>query len=285
MTRIGILGGSGLYDIPGLTDAKPVPVETPFGAPSDTPIVGRLGDVELVFIPRHGKGHRFTPSEVPYRANLFAMKALGVEWVISASAVGSLKEDVAPGDVVIIDQFIDRTVGRARTFFGDGIVAHVAFGDPVCGTLRQVLLESCAEVGGTKVVDGGTYVCIEGPQFSTRAESELFRSWSATVVGMTNLPEARLAREAGMSYATMALVTDFDCWHPGHDDVTVEAVIATVKKNVAFARKVIAIAAPKIGALGIPTPQAHAMKGAIMTAPELFPADRAKALAILLENA
>ncbi len=269
--RIGVIGGSGLYAMEGLEDVRERRVSTPFGDPSDAYIIGRLGDVELVFLPRHGRGHVYNPSEVNYRANIYGMKTLGVSWIISISAVGSLKEEIPPGDIVMIDQFIDRTKGvRASSFFEGGVVAHVAFGDPVCGALRGYLLEAAREVGAS-VHDGGTYVCMEGPQFSTRAESELYRSWGASVIGMTNLTEAKLAREAEISYATVAMSTDYDCWYEGHDDVTVEQVVATMQSNVAVAKRIIRAAVPRVAAHGGPAPQSEALKFAIMTARERIP--------------
>lgn len=282
--RIGIIGGSGLYEMEGLTDIREQQVETPFGAPSGAYLIGRLegvDGVELVFLPRHGKGHPLTPSEVPYRANIFGMKVLGVSWIISVSAVGSLKEEIVPGHVCVIDQFIDRTKGRASSFFEKGIVAHIAFGDPVCGTLRQFLLEACAEAGAEHH-DGGTYVCMEGPAFSTRAESNLYRSWGASVIGMTNLPEAKLAREAEISYATLAMATDYDCWYEGHDDVTVEQVIAVLQANVALAKKIVALAIPRIAAHDGPAPMSSALANSIITAPDAIPAERIEALAPLV---
>lgn len=280
MARIGVLGGSGLYELDGLSDKREERVETPFGDPSDAILFGTLGEHELAFLPRHGRGHRFNPSEVNYRANIWALKQAGVEWILSVSAVGSLQEGVAPGDVVVIDQFIDRTKNRAATFFEGGVVGHVPFGDPVCGTLRRYLLDACAQTSAT-VHDGGTYVCMEGPAFSTRAESNLYRSWGARVIGMTNLPEAKLAREAGISYATLAMVTDYDCWHTGHDDVTVEQVIATLRQNVAIAKQVITRAVPAIAAHRGPRAAAAAMDHAIMTASHLIPEDRRAALAVI----
>ena len=269
--RIGVIGGSGLYAMEGLEDVREQRVDTPFGEPSDAYITGRLGEVELVFLPRHGRGHIYNPSEVNYRANIYGMKTLGVSWIISVSAVGSLKESIPPGDIVMIDQFIDRTKGvRASSFFEGGIVAHLAFGDPVCGALRAYLLEAAREVGAS-VHDGGTYVCMEGPHFSTRAESELYRSWGASVIGMTNLTEAKLAREAEISYATVAMSTDYDCWYEGHDDVTVEQVVATMQANVAVAKRIIRAAVPRIAAHGGPAPQSDALEFAIMTARELIP--------------
>ena len=265
--RIGVIGGSGLYEIDGLEGLHDVEVETPFGAPSGPLAVGRLADVpgvELVFLARHGRDHQFNPSEVPYRANLFAMKKLGVSWIVSVSAVGSLEMAVEPGHMVVIDQFIDRTKNRPSTFFTDGIVAHVGFGDPVCPTLRSYLLDAANEVGAT-VHDGGTYVCMEGPAFSTRAESEMYRSFGASVVGMTNLPEAKLAREAELSYATLAFATDYDCWHPGHDDVTVDQVIAVLMANVGKAKRILAAAVPRIAAHDGPPPHHDALATAILT--------------------
>ncbi|WP_303721087.1 S-methyl-5'-thioadenosine phosphorylase [Malonomonas rubra] len=243
---IGVIGGSGLYEVEGLNDIKEVTIETPFGAPSDAYITGELGGAKMVFLPRHGRGHRYLPSEVNYRANIYGMKKLGVEQIISVSAVGSMKEEIVPGHIVIPDQFFDRTQGkRASTFFGNGVVGHVQFADPICGGLADILVAAANEVGAT-VHKGGTYICIEGPNFSTRAESNIFRSWGVDIIGMTNIPESRLAREAEICYGTVALATDYDCWHEGHDDVTVEAVLAIIKQNVATARQIIKAAAAKI---------------------------------------
>ncbi|MEE8209391.1 MAG: S-methyl-5'-thioadenosine phosphorylase, partial [bacterium] len=221
--RIGVIGGSGLYEMEGLRAKEEVEVDTPYGAPSDSYLTGELGGVSMVFLPRHGHGHRILPTHLNSRANIFGMKKLGVEWIISVSAVGSMREEIEPGHIVIIDQFFDRTRERPSTFFGDGVAGHITFADPVCPILRSVLLEAARAAGAT-VHDGGTYVCIEGPQFSTRAESKVFRSWGVDVIGMTTLPEARLAREAEICYATIALCTDYDCWHEGEEDVTIEAV-------------------------------------------------------------
>ncbi len=288
--RIGVIGGSGLYEIDGLVDLREEIIETPFGKPSDALIIGRLQGatsadgrpVELAFLPRHGRGHVHNPSEVPYRANIWALKSIGVDWIVSISAVGSLREEIVPGHMVIIDQFIDRTKGtRPSTFFEGGIVGHVGFADPVCGTLRTMLVEASREAGAV-VHDGGTYVCMEGPQFSTRAESHLYRSWGAKVIGMTNLTEAKLAREAEISYATVAMSTDYDCWYEGHDDVTVEAVIAVIHANVATARGIIAAVAPKIAAHPGPAPMLGCMKHAVMTAKDRIPADRREALAPII---
>ena len=277
---IGVIGGSGLYEIEGLTDVQEVTLETPFGAPSDVYITGTLGAAKMVFLPRHGRGHRLLPSEVNYRANIYGMKTLGVEQIISVSAVGSMKEEIVPGHIVVPDQFFDRTQGkRASTFFGDGVVAHVQFADPVCADLSAILVESAREVGAT-VHSGGTYVCIEGPNFSTRAESNIYRSWGVDIIGMTNLPESRLAREAEICYGTVALATDYDCWHEGHDDVSVEAVIAVIQKNVATAREIIRAATEMIVQQRQQRncPCAEALKFAIMTDKKLIPSATKRAL-------
>ena len=239
MVTIGVIGGSGLYEIEELTHIEEIKVETPFGDPSDAYITGELEGVKMVFLPRHGRGHRYLPSEVPYRANIYGMKKLGVQRIISVSAVGSMKEEVVPGHIVIPDQFFDRTQGkRASTFFGNGVTGHVQFADPVCSELSGVLFDAGQRAGAT-VHKGGTYICIEGPNFSTRAESMIYRSWGVDIIGMTNIPEARLAREAEICYGTVALATDYDCWHDGHDDVTVEAVLEIIRQNVATARNII----------------------------------------------
>ena len=278
---IGVIGGSGLYEIEELTDIQEVVLDTPFGSPSDAYITGLLDGVKMIFLPRHGRGHRLLPSEVNYRANIYGMKKLGVEQIISVSAVGSMKEEIVPGHIVIPDQFFDRTQGkRASTFFGDGVVGHVQFADPVCADLSQLLYESASQVGAT-VHKGGTYICIEGPNFSTRAESNIYRSWGVDIIGMTNLPEARLAREAEICYATVALATDYDCWHTEHDDVSVEAVIAIIKQNVATARDIIKAAAKKLSgerrcACG------EALKYSIMTHKELISETTRQKLAVLM---
>lgn len=261
---IGIVGGSGLYGLDGLTDVRETRVETPYGSPSDVLVQGRLGGVDLVFVPRHGRGHHLTPTEVPYRANVWALKSLGCDWLVSVSAVGSLREDIAPGHAVLVDQYIDRTRSRAQTFFGDGVVAHAGFGDPTCDVLRGHLEAACRAAGATVHV-GGTYVCMEGPAFSTRAESNLHRSWGAAVIGMTAMPEAKLAREASMSYATLAFATDYDCWHTGHDAVTVEQVMAVLQANVGQAKRILAEVVPRIAAHPGPAPMADAMRTGLMT--------------------
>lgn len=242
---IGVIGGSGLYRMDGLVGVREVNVKTPFGKPSDKLIRGRLGAVEMVFLPRHGRGHRWLPSEINFRANIFAMKKLGVEWIISISAVGSLRAEIAPGHLVIPDQFVDRTTQRPSTFFGRGVVAHVSLADPFCADLSRMLAEA-ARVEGAIVHKGGTYVCMEGPQFSTRAESRLYRSWGAHVIGMTNLQEAKLAREAEICFGTLALATDFDCWNEQASDVEIERVLLVLKQNVELAQKIIRRAAASL---------------------------------------
>ena len=240
-STIGVIGGSGLYQMDGLKTVREVAVSTPFGKPSDKLIRGKLGNSDVVFLPRHGKGHRWLPTEVNFRANIFAMKKLGVERIISISAVGSLREEIAPGHLVVPDQFIDRTTQRPSTFFGKGLVAHVGMADPFCSDLSRVLQDSARQSEAT-VHHGGTYLCMEGPQFSTRAESRLYRSWGAHVVGMTNLQEAKLAREAEICFATLALATDYDCWNEQAGDVEIEQVLAVLQNNVNLARRIIAAA-------------------------------------------
>lgn len=279
--RIGVIGGSGLYAMEGLTDLSEERVTTPYGDPSDALIHGRLDGVEMVFLPRHGRGHRFNPSEINYRANIFALKQAGVSWLISVSAVGSLREEIRPGDVVVIDQFIDKTFRRPATFFEQGLVAHVAFGDPVCPTLRSYLLDA-ARGRTDRVHDGGTYVCMEGPAFSTRAESNLHRSWGASVIGMTNMPEAKLAREAEISYATLAMATDYDCWHPHHDDVTVETVIAVLSANAVLSQGIVRAAAARIAAHPGPAPMHAALATSILTPASSVSAETRRALAPLI---
>jgi len=267
---IGVIGGSGLYQMEGLKNIQVIALETPFGDPSHAYITGELEGIKVVFLPRHGEGHRILPSEVNYRANIYGMKKLGVTRIISVSAVGSMKEAIEPGHIVIPDQFFDRTTGkRASTFFGEGVVGHIQFADPVCGDLASVLYKAALDVGA-KVHKGGTYICIEGPNFSTRAESMIYRSWGVDIIGMTNLPEARLAREAEICYATVALATDYDCWHQEHDDVSVEAVLQIIKQNVETARKIIREAVKNLA--GQPSCACgEALKFAIMTHKELIP--------------
>ena len=245
MTLVGIIGGSGVYDIPGLTDVEWRQVQTPWGAPSDDLMFGTLNGQRLVFLPRHGRGHRHSPSDINYRANLDALKRVGVTDIISVSAVGSLKEELPPGTFVVVDQFIDRTFARTKSFFSSGCVAHVGLGHPVCTRLGDHLHAAGKELG-LKIVRGGTYIVMEGPQFSTQAESHLYRSWGCSVIGMTNMPEAKLAREAEICYATVAMVTDYDCWHPDHDHVTVEQVVKVVIANADKARGLVCAAAPRM---------------------------------------
>ncbi len=280
--EVGIIGGSGLYAMPGIAGLQEVELQTPFGAPSDALMVGELDGRRVAFLARHGRGHRILPSELNFRANIYALKMLGVEYILSVSAVGSLKEEHKPTDFVIPDQFIDRTFARVGTFFGEGIVAHVGFGDPVCSVVAKAFAQGCEEVGVVGKL-GGTYVCMEGPQFSTRAESNLYRSWGADVIGMTNLQEAKLAREAEMSYATLAMVTDYDCWREGHDDVTVEQVVAVIHQNSANAGKVVraAVAAlPK----GVKSPYSNALEYAIMTDKKMIPQETRQKLSLLLDK-
>jgi 5'-methylthioadenosine phosphorylase len=272
---LGVIGGSGLYEIEGMTHVEEVRVDTPFGAPSDAIVRGRLGDTTMLFLPRHGRGHRVAPHEINFRANVCAMKKLGAAQLVSISAVGSMKEDIAPGDFVVVDQFIDLTKRRAPTFFEDGIVAHVGFSDPVCADLARALGDAATRAGA-RVHRGGTYVCIEGPPFSTRAESLLYRSWGVSVIGMTGMPEAKLAREAELPYALLALATDYDCWHASEEAVTVDAVLAVLSKNVERARRTVAELSR---ALPDPakSPASSALASAVMTAHDrVSPAARAR---------
>ncbi|HLJ88388.1 MAG TPA: S-methyl-5'-thioadenosine phosphorylase [Candidatus Angelobacter sp.] len=280
--EIGIIGGSGLYSMPGLTETRETVLQTPFGDPSDAFVLGVLEGRKVAFLARHGRGHRILPTELNFRANIHAMKQLGVERILSVSAVGSLKEEHKPTDFVVPDQFIDRTIHRASTFFGEGAVGHIAFSDPVCPEVATAIHDAC---GRAKVSSklGGTYICIEGPQFSTKAESYLYRSWGADVIGMTNLQEAKLAREAEICYATMAMVTDYDCWHPGHDAVTVEQVIKVLTANAENAAQAVRHAVALM-----PTKRAcrcgSALQHAIMTDPAKIPAATRKKLSLLLDK-
>jgi 5'-methylthioadenosine phosphorylase len=280
--RIGVIGGSGLYQIEGLSDVKQVKLTTPFGEPSDIITIGTLQNVRVAFLPRHGQGHRISPSELPARANIYALKSLGVEHIISVSAVGSLEETIHPLDLVIPDQLIDRTKSRVNTFFGQGLVAHVGFADPFCPSLARILNQT-AKTAEANVHDRGTCVVIEGPVFSTRAESFLDRSWGANIVGMTALPEAKLAREAEICYATLAFVTDYDCWHHSEETVTVEMVIANLHKSAQIAKNIV-----KKAVAQIPERRqcqcATALKDAIITSPAHIPAYLKKDLALLIEK-
>jgi len=284
--KIGIIGGSGLYKMDALKDIQEIRIDTPFGMPSDALIVGTLEGVSVAFLARHGRDHHLTPTEIPFRANIYALKSLGVEYILSASAVGSLRADIKPLDLVVPDQFIDRTRDRVSTFFGEGIVAHVAFGHPFCQNLSQVLADSVASLNLPDIGlhRGGTYVCMEGPAFSTIAESNLYRSWGANIIGMTNLTEAKLAREAEIAYATLALVTDYDCWHPDHDHVTVEMIIDNLHKNAINAQKVIQATVGKL-AQNPPSSAAHsALKYAILTPLAKAPEATKEKLALLLQK-
>jgi 5'-methylthioadenosine phosphorylase len=278
--KIGIIGGSGLYQMPELKNVREQTVETPFGKPSDAFIIGEIDDVTVAFLPRHGRGHRLIPTELPFRANIYAMKLLGVEYILSVSAVGSLQEKYAPTDFVIPDQFFDRTRARAEesTFFGNGIVAHITFAHPVCDELGDILEEACKTVPDLKVHRGGTYLCMEGPAFSTRAESNVYRQWGMDIIGMTNLQEAKLAREAEIAYATLALVTDYDCWHEDHDSVSVEMVIEYLNKNVRNAQLVLKEAVKRVAAKETPNQFEGATRNAIFTAPEHWDPETAKKL-------
>ncbi|MCY3823539.1 MAG: S-methyl-5'-thioadenosine phosphorylase [Nitrospinae bacterium] len=275
---IGVIGGSGLYEMAELSDVEERALDTPYGAPSAPYVLGTLSGKRVAFLPRHGRGHVYLPHEIPFRANIHGFKQLGVEWLISISAVGSLKEDIHPGDIVIPDQFIDLTKTRIATFFGGGVVAHVSMADPVCGVLSETLMGAAVRAGATAHA-GGTYVCMEGPQFSSRAESFRYRAWGASIIGMTNMPEAKLAREAEMSYATIALATDYDCWHEEEEAVSVEAVIAQVMSNAALAQEIIKEAVPEIDG---ESPFAGSLATALMTDPVRMPNETKERLSHLI---
>jgi len=279
--KIGFIGGTGLYEAEGLTDVEEISVDTPFGKPSDDIVTGKLGGINIAFLPRHGKGHHILPSAVPYRANIFALKTLGVEYIIGINSVGSLQEKYKPGDVLIPDQIIDRTHNRVSTFFDD-IVAHISFGDPFC-PIMQKLLYHAAQGAGATAHKGGTYIAMEGPAFSTRAESQLYRTWGADVVGMTALPEAKLAREAGICYAIVACITDYDSWREGHEAVTVEDILAILQKNEEVTRRMVKLIPGRL-----PKKRecdcGNALKTAIVTDPELIPKEYKTKLSILLDK-
>ncbi|BDC49991.1 S-methyl-5'-thioadenosine phosphorylase [Bryobacterales bacterium F-183] len=279
--NIGIIGGSGLYSMPGFEAQEEVSLETPWGKPSDPYIVGTLSGKKVAFLARHGKGHRYSPSELNYRANIFGMKMLGVKHILSLSAVGSLKAEHEPLQFVIPDQFVDRTMGRASTFFGDGIVAHIGFSDPVCDPLADLVHETAKALDGIVTKKGGTYLCMEGPAFSTKAESELYRTWGMDVIGMTNLQEAKLAREAEICYTTVAMVTDYDCWHPDHDAVTVTDIIANLVKNAENAQKLVKAVVAKIDD-GIVCKCHSALKNAVITSKDAMPEATKKKLELLI---
>lgn len=280
--RVAVIGGSGVYDIDGLQDKQTISVDTPWGKPSDDILLGTMDGVEVAFLPRHGRGHFLSPTDVPYLANIYALRELGVQHVLTATAVGALREHTPPGTFVFVDQYIDRTYRRRQTFFGDGVVAHVPMADPVCSAMVDVL-EQCSQDLKLAHHRGGTYICIEGPQFSTRAESEMFRQWGADIIGMTNITEAKLIREAGMSFASIAMVTDFDCWHPDHEDVDVAQVIATAHRNAGNVVELLKMAVPKLGAL----PDSEwrgVLDSAIMTAPDARDADTLLKVAALFNK-
>jgi 5'-methylthioadenosine phosphorylase len=281
-SRLGVIGGSGLYSMPGLTNTRELRVKTPFGNPSDAIVVGNVEGVRVAFLARHARGHRILPGEINYRANIYAMKALGVERIISVSAVGSLKEDLAPGEFLIPDQFVDRTKHRSATFFGDGLVAHVGFAHPTCAQLSGALADACVHCA-VKVHRKGTYICMEGPQFSTLAEAEMHRRLQFDVIGMTNVTEAKLAREAELCYATIAMITDYDCWHPDHESVTASQIMATLNQNAENAQKVLreairSLAAKRVCKCG------SALEHALVTDPKLIPSRTKKKLALIIDK-
>jgi len=278
--KIGVIGGSGLYNMEGMTEIEEVKVGTPFGAPSDAIVLGNLGEIRVAFLPRHGQGHRISPSELPSKANIYALKSLGIERIISVNAVGSLKEGIEPLDIVVPGQLIDRTKGRASTFFTEGIVGHISFSEPFCPVLSQLSFEASTKVGA-KVHKGGTYLVVEGPQFSTKAESELYRSWGVDIIGMTALPEAKLAREAEICYATLAIVTDYDCWHPSYGSVSTDMILTNLRKGIDAIKRVLGLLLPSI-------PQrrdctcASALKYAIATETKYISEEKRKELALLI---
>jgi 5'-methylthioadenosine phosphorylase len=278
--RIGVIGGTGLYDIEGLTEVKEIYPNTPFGKPSDAIMVGKLGGLGIAFLPRHGKGHRISPTEVPSRANIYALKSLGVEFIISSNSCGSFKEELKPGHLLIPDQIIDRTRGRISTFFSGGIVAHIQFADPFCPVLSDIVFKAAKEAGAT-VHKGGTFIAMEGPAFSTRAESRLYKAWGADVLGMTVLPEAKLAREAEICYASIACITDYDSWHEAKETVSVEAILTTMRNNIGFAKKTIKLSAGRVP-LKRECGCANALGGAITTDIAAIPAAQKKKLDLLI---
>ncbi|MBU2536444.1 MAG: S-methyl-5'-thioadenosine phosphorylase [Chloroflexi bacterium] len=278
--KIAVIGGSGLYDIEGMENIEEVDINTPFGKPSDKIVVGKLEGIGVAFLPRHGRGHRILPTEVPYRANIYALKSIGVERIIGINSVGSLKEDFKPSDLLIPDQLIDRTRGRVSTFFGEGIAAHISFGEPFCPSLSQLVYGAAKDAGAT-AHRGGTYVVMEGPAFSTKAESFLYRSWGADVIGMTALPEAKLAREAEICYAVIACITDYDCWRRGHDAVTAEMIIGRLRQNIDTAKRIIKLAVQKVPAKR-DCDCATALSTALITAPDVMPEAQKKKLDLLI---
>lgn len=280
---LGVMGGTGLYELDGLTHLEEKKVDTPFGPPSDSYMVGLLDDVRLIFLARHGQGHVHLPHEINYRANIYGMKALGAEAVLALSAVGSMKESIRPGEMVVVDQFIDRTRTRPSTFFGQGLAGHIAFADPLCPVLGRLAYEAALALG-LAVHEKGTYICIEGPQFSTRAESRLYRSWGADVIGMTNLPEARLAREAELCFATVALATDFDCWHETEEDVDVDAVLTVLRANARSAKNLVVEVARRLKETSWECGCREALAGALITRPDRVPEETRKRLSLLVDK-
>ncbi|GCE24988.1 S-methyl-5'-thioadenosine phosphorylase [Dictyobacter alpinus] len=282
--KIGVIGGSGLYQMENMTDVEEVRIHTPFGDPSDVITIGKVSGVEMAFLPRHGRGHRLNPSEVPSRANIWALKSLGVEWVISVSAVGSLREHIAPRDLVIPDQLFDRTKSRVNSFYEGGVVVHCGFAEPFCPTLGSLLVESAGELGDVKVHQGGTYVCMEGPLFSTKAESNVYRQLGMDIIGMTALPEAKLAREAEMCYAVIACATDYDCWYEEEEPVSVEMVVGNLSANIGNAKRILQKIAQKLPADRSAQTCAcdHALASAIMTDPALIPAEAKEKYSLLI---
>jgi len=277
--KIGVIGGTGLYEVEGFTDIEEVDINTPFGKPSDKIVVGRLEGVGVAFLPRHGRGHRLMPTEVPYRANIYALKSLGVERIIAINSCGSFKEELKPGELVIPDQLIDRTRNRVNTFFGGGVVAHIPFAEPFCSELRRLLFETAREVGAT-VHPEGTFVVMEGPAFSTRAESRLYRSWGADIIGMTALPEAKLAREAELCYASVACVTDYDSWHEERETVTADIILRTLRKNAETSKRIIRLVVSRISDERA-CECSEALRTAIVTAPELIPPEQKEKLRLI----
>ncbi len=281
--KFGFIGGSGLYDIEGLTNIETKTIQTPFGEPSDHYVIGTLEEKEIVFLPRHGRGHKLLPSEINYRANIWGMKSLGVTHLVAVSAVGSLKEEIHPGHIVLPDQFIDRTKDRPSTFFGNGLVAHLQFGQPVCGQLLKGVA-AATEKEGVQYHTGGVYVCMEGPMFSTRAESEMYRSFGASVIGMTNLQEAKLAREAELCFATIALATDYDCWHESEDEVTVDAILEVMRKNVANTKAILKTLVKDFSLEGPICPDQNSLQGAILSNPDQIPEKTKNDLSIIIDK-
>ncbi len=277
---LGVIGGSGLYDMEGMENVRTVSVKTPYGDPSDSLVVGEIGGRTLAFLPRHGRGHRIIPSQINYRANIYALKKIGARWVLSISAVGSMKENIRPGDIVVVDQFFDHTKVRPGTFFGDGVAGHIPFADPVCPNLAGIVYEESKKVV-KRTHRGGAYLCMEGPAFSTRAESRIYRKWGVDVIGMTNMPEAKLAREAELCYATIALATDYDCWHESEEDVSIEAILSIIRKNVENSKRIIRGVAGRLPG-SVPCGCGDALKYAVITDRKRIPPSARKRMSLLI---